>query len=288
LYKEQYMNVLIKVLLIIFITTGYVYAEGMGDIPHVNQKAEDSFKYDYTYANTHRAYAIAPGGAWSWRADAATKEQAQQQALEACEKYSEFPCVLYAVNKEIVFDSQQWFTLWGPYKNRQQAATAETGNKPGQRFPNLVFTDPAGIKKTISDMKGKVVFVHLWGCWCPPCRVEFVTLIDMYRILQDTLGDQVEFVVLQLREPISQARAWAKKNGLDTLPLSDSGVANPEDKFLTTKSGEKIPDRQLAHVFPSSYVIDKHGIVIFSHMGSVEDWSEYVGFFKDAVKNSGK
>lgn len=94
------------------------------------------------------------------------------------------------------------------------------------------------------------------------------------------MGDQVEFVVLQLREPISQAKKWAKTNGLEALPLSDSGVKSSDDKLLTVKGGEKIPDRQLARVFPASYVIDKHGVVVFSHMGSIDDWSEYVGFLK--------
>lgn len=261
---------------------------GTEPVPHVNQKAQESFQFDYTYADMHRAFAIAPGGAWAWNSGSPTVEDATRAALESCGRYTEQKCVIYAVNNEIVFDAQKWSGLWGPYKNKKQASQSETGNKLGQKFPDLIFTDPGGVKKSISDIKGKVAFVHLWGCWCPPCRKEFETLIDMYRIVKDLMGEQVQFVVLQLREPISQAREWAQKNSLTALPLSDSGVENSEDKFLTVKSGEKIPDRQLAHVFPASYVIDKHGIVVFSHMGSIDDWSVYVPFFMDVVKRSGK
>ena len=282
------MKILFRLLLLVFLSIDYLYAAGMDEIPQVSQKAQDSFQFDYAYANSHRAFAIAPGGAWSWQADKPTKDEAKKAALDACAKYTQQKCVLYALDNEIVFNQQEWFSLWGPYKTKKQAEQSAIGNKRGQIFPDLAFTNPQGVKKTISDLKGKLVFVHLWGCWCPPCRVEFVTLIDMYRILQDTLGDQVEFVVLQLREPISQARAWAKKNNLTALPLSDSGVKSVDDKFLTVKGGEKIPDRQLAHVFPASYVVDKHGIVIFSHMGSIDDWSEYISFFKHAVEKSGK
>lgn len=258
------------------------------DIPHVSLKARDSFQFDYLYANEHRAFTIAPGGAWSWTAKKATEEEARKVALDACNSYTEQKCVLYAVNDRVIFDKKLWYTLWGPYKTRADVKASKQGIKVGELFPDVTFTTPKGQKQSISDLKGKVVFAHFWGCWCPPCRREFETLIDMYRILQDTMGDQVAFVVLQLREPIETSRKWAKENNLDTLPLSDSGVKNSEDKFIRIKGGKQIADREIAKYFPSSYVIDKNGYVVFSHMGSIENWPEYVNFFRDAVENSGK
>jgi len=258
------------------------------DIPHVSLKAKDSFQFDYLYATEHRAFTIAPGGAWSWTAKKETEEEAKKVALDACNSYTEQKCVLYAVNDEITFDKDQWFKLWGPYKTRAELKASKQGIKVGEIFPNVTFTNPEGLKQSISDLKGKVVFAHFWGCWCPPCRREFETLIDMYRIIQDTMGEQVAFVVLQLREPIQTARDWAKENNLDALPLSDSGVKNSEDKFIRIKGGKQIADREIAKYFPSSYVIDKNGYVVFSHMGSIENWPEYVNFFRDAVENSGK
>ena len=69
----------------------------MDEIPHVGQKAQDSFQFDYAYANAHRALAIAPGGAWSWQADKQSKDEAKKDALAACSKYSQQKCVLYAL-----------------------------------------------------------------------------------------------------------------------------------------------------------------------------------------------
>ena len=258
------------------------------DIPHVSTKAKDSFQFDYLYAPKHRAFTIAPGGAWSWSAKKESEEEAKKVALDACNSYTDQKWVLFAVNEQITFDKEQWFKLWGPYKTKTELATSKEGIKPGEIFPDVTYTSPKGIRQSISDLKGKVVFIHFWGCWCPPCRREFETLIDMYRILQDTMGDQVAFVVLQLREPIETSRNWAKSNNLDALPLSDSGVKNSEDKFIRVKGGKQIADREIAKFFPSTYVIDKNGYVIFSHMGSVENWPQYVNFFRDAVQNSGK
>ncbi|MDQ1363285.1 MAG: hypothetical protein QG652_1146 [Pseudomonadota bacterium] len=261
---------------------------GIDGIPHAGVKAEESFQFEYLFAPPHRAFAIAPGGAWSWQAGKETTDAAKKSALEACGKYTQQKCVLYAVDNEIVFDAKSWSSLWGPYKTGQQAFKAATGVALGEKFPDIKFTDPAGVGKTLSQLRGKVVFIHFWGCWCASCRYEFVSLIDMYRILRDVMGKDVEFVVLQMREPITQAKAWAKENNLSALPLSDSGVKSSSDTELTLRSGKKIQDRDLAKIFPASYVLDKHGIVIFSHMGSVSDWSEYVPFFRDAVSHSGK
>ena len=268
--------------------TKSLYADEIELIPHVSKKAQDSFVFDYAYADLHRAFAIAPGGAWSWNSGSPSVEGAEKAALESCAKYTEQPCVLYATDNNIVFDRQAWNQLWGPYKTAQQAEKSKTGISVGQKFYDLEFTDSQGVKTSISDKRGKVLFVHFWGCWCPSCQYEFTTLIDMYRIIRDTMEGDVEFVVLQAREPISDARKWAKKNGFDALPLSDSGVKSTDDKEFYLKGGSRIADRKVSKVFPSSYVLDKNGIVVFSHSGSVLNWSEYVPFFRDVVQRSGE
>lgn len=263
-------------------------ASDMELIPQVGTKAQNSFDFDYIYATEHRAFAIAPGGGWAWKASQPSIDAAKSAALNACQEYTQSKCVLYAVNNEVVFDREKWYQLWGPYKNKKEASNAPAGLKVGEKFPDITFTDVHGKKKSFHDLKGKVVFAHFWGCWCPPCRREFVSLIEMYKIIKDTVGDDVEFIVLQLREPIETSKKWAKENNLESLPLSDSGVKSSKDTLLKLKDGSTIEDRQVARVFPSSYVIDKHGIVVFSHMGSISDWSEYVPFFRDAAANSGK
>jgi thiol-disulfide isomerase/thioredoxin len=270
------------------LSSASLYADNFVDIPHVNRKAKNSFQFDYSYADQHRAFAIAPGGGWSWASSKASEDDAKKTALQGCAKYSKQKCVLYAINDEVVFDKKKWPALWSPYKNKKQVKLSKAGVSPGERFPDIEFTDPYGNKKSIADLKGKVVFVHLWGVWCPSCQYEFPSLINLYQILKDVTNDQVEFVVMQAREPIEYSRKWVKSKGFDVLPVSDSGVKNSEDKQFYLKGGNRMDDRKMAKVFPASYVLDKHGAVIFSHMGSISNWSQYIGFFKHAVKNSGK
>lgn len=265
-----------------------LFAVDMESIPHVKEKAIDSFKYDYLYANSHRAFAIAPGGAWSWVADKATEEEAKESAIKTCSSHTQQKCVLFAVNEQIVFDNNNWYKLWGPYKTNQQAKQSASGVSVGKKFPDLKFTDPTGKKKSIHELKGKISFVHFWGSWCPSCRYEFPAIMDMYHIINDIMPGQIEFVILQARETIETSNTWAVKNSNEKLPLSDSGVKNDGDSLLSLKDGTKVKDRQLARIFPASYVLDKNGIVVFSNMGSIENWTEYVRFFKDVADNSEK
>lgn len=266
----------------------FILAIDMSPIPHVSKKANDSFLYDYAYATNHRAFAIASDGAWSWTAKKDTVEQAKVDALAACARYTEQDCMLYAVNNQIVFDVNTWRQSWGPYKNKAQALSSSSGTKLGQKFPDIAYVTPDNQTSSIHQHLGKIVFVHFWGCWCPPCGFEFTALTDLYQIINDLMPGQVEFIILQVREPIEQARAWAADKQFTALPLSDSGVKDSEDEELTLRDGTRVADRTFARAFPASYILDKHGINVFSHMGSIDYWTELLPFFMDVEKRSGK
>lgn len=254
-------------------------------IPHVSKKARASYIL-YQSAGQHKAYAIAPGGAWAWSADAATDARAEQQALERCQSGSRQPCVLYALNDKVVFDRAQWTTLWGPYTDAGAAARADTGTAVGSRFYDLRWTDGGGAKVSLSSLRGKIVFLHFWGSWCPPCLREFPSIKRLQTQLQERFGDELAMVLLQVREPFSQSRQWMEHNGFHGMPLYDSGAGDGASTTLTLSNGRQVEDRTVARVFPSSYVLDRNGLVIFSHYGPITDWDEYLAFFADAVERT--
>jgi thiol-disulfide isomerase/thioredoxin len=254
-------------------------------IPHVGKRARESY-IDFLYADPHKAFAIGPGGAWAWQAGKASPEEAEQAAIEYCERHSQQKCVAYAVNNKLVFDSKQWPTLWGPYLSKSEAAKVHVGNRVGQRFYNLAFKDENGKRKTIADLRGKVVFIHFWGSWCPSCMIEFPSLVRLQKKLNQELGKQVEIVILQAREPFSESVRWAKKNGFENVTLYDSGAKSLSDTAFLLADGSRIEDREVAKTFPTSIVLDKNGIVVFYHRGPVNNWMEYIEFFRDAVRGS--
>ena len=254
-------------------------------IPHVSSKARDSYYQLFLNASQHRAFAIAPGGAWAWVAGKETRQEASEQALQACSRQTEQRCVIYALDNTVSFSRSDWGELWGPYLKAQQAAKADLGLSRGQRFPDLAFKTLDGKAKSLRDLQGKVVMLHFWGSWCPPCLRELPGLEMFHRILRDRLGDGVAMVLLQMREPIEDARAWLQQQGIDGLPLYDSGAKGGDDSQLVTRDGMKVPDRTVAKVFPSTYVLDANGLVLFKHTGPIMDWTEYLPMFEHAVNN---
>ena len=254
-------------------------------IPHIGKRARESY-IDYLYADPHKAFAIGPGGAWAWQAGKASPQEAEQAAIEYCERHSQQKCIAYVVNNKLVFDRQQWSTLWGPYLSKEQAAQASIGSRVGQRFYNLAFKDENGKRKTIADLRGKVVFIHFWGSWCPSCMIEFPSLVRLQKQLNQELGQQVELVILQAREPFSESVRWAKKNGFEDVRLYDSGAESLSDTAFLLADGNRIEDREVAKTFPTSIVLDKNGVVVFYHRGPVNNWMEYIEFFRHAALGS--
>jgi thiol-disulfide isomerase/thioredoxin len=284
LQSPKLLGALFMGLCCLFITT--VSAEpsvsDVDAIPHVGKRARESY-IDYLYADPHKAFAIGPGGAWAWQAGKTSPQEAEQAAIEYCQRYSQQKCVAYAINDKLVFDSQRWPKLWGPYLSKEQAALAPVGNRVGQRFYNLAFKDEKGKRITLGDLRGRAVFVHFWGSWCPSCMIEFPSLVRLQKQINQELGKQVELVILQAREPFSESLRWARKNGFENVTLYDSGVTSLSDTQMQLADGRRVEDRDIAKTFPTSFVLDKNGIVVFYHSGPVNNWLEYIDFFRDAA-----
>lgn len=254
------------------------------DIPHVSKRAKESFSGAYLFAEEYKAFALAPGGAWSWSSEEPTRERAIENALKRCRSFTQQQCVLFAVNDEVVFDREGWQRLWRPYKSARQAAEAPVGSKRGERLYDLMLKKD-GKQVKLSDLRGKVVLLHFWGSWCPPCCRELPSLQTLYNTLLEQ-QIEVEVVLAQVREPYSAALAWLKSKKL-SLPNYDSGASGEMDQYFRLADGSQLEDRQLAKVFPATFVLDRNGVVLFSRMGPINDWTEYLPFLKDAVAHSG-
>lgn len=263
------------------------YSAALNDsaaVPHLDSAGREGYRV-FLQQPGHRAFALAPGGAWSWKAEEPSGEAAGDGAMQACAENTEQVCVLYALDNQVVFDAGNWPKLWGPYKTRAEAASAATGKRRGERFYDLVVRTPAGKPLKLSELRGKVVVLHFWGTWCPPCRNEMPELQKLNRELAKS--SDIQLVLLQMREDIDTARLWVE-NQRFSLPLYDSGVRDAGSDTLSLSTGRQIRDRELARVFPTTYVLDRHGVVVFSHTGPVSGWLQYLPFLRDVAARSGK
>jgi len=252
--------------------------------PHLNPSGQTEFR-EYLESHNHRAFAVAPGGAWGWTAAEASAKAAEDKALAICQGQTSQRCVSYAIDDKTVFDAVAWSRLWGPYANAVQARRATVGREPGQRMADLAFVDAKGTRRSVSSLKGKVVVLHFWGTWCPPCRQEMPELQKLQTAMAGK--SDIVFTVLQAREKFEVSRLWAERQGI-ALPLADSGASGDDDAEFRLAGGGRIRDREIASRFPTTYVLDKRGLIVFSHVGPVHDWPQYEAFLRDVAERSGR
>lgn len=240
---------------------------------------------DYWKADENAAFAIAPDGAWAWVAGQPSIAQAREEAIAACQFHSSLRCIVYAEDRRIVFDRREWISSWGPYASAAQAKNASIGHERGQRMIDLSFVNPGGRQLNVAALKGKVLILHFWGSWCPHCRKEMPEFEKLYKAMANR--SDVVFISLQARENITVSRRWADQHNL-RLPLYDSGCEGENDLQFRTSGNGRIADREVASLFPTTYVVDKRGMIVFSHSGLIMDWLQYRDFIVDVADRSGR
>jgi thiol-disulfide isomerase/thioredoxin len=254
-------------------------------IPHLGAKGLAGYE-DYAASAGHKAFVIAPGGTWAWSAEQPTADMALEAAVDECSGYTEQTCVPYALDETTVFDAKRWAGLWGPYLKAADADKAKIGTRRGERFPDLRLLGKDGKASSLATLRGRVVLLHLWGSWCPSCARELPDLVKLrQRLLVDKLA--VETVLVPVREDVDLARAWLQEQQLD-LPLFDGGASSLGEETLQLADGSTLPDRTLAQVFPSTYVLDRHGVVVFAITGAAQAWEEYLPLLQDVANRSGQ
>ena len=102
----------------------------------------------------------------------------------------------------------------------------------------------------LSQYKGKVVYVDFWASWCGPCAKSFPFLNEMHNQLKD---QGLQIVGVNLDENVDDANAFLAK-----YPASFTVVAD------VSKQCAKDFD---VKAMPSSYIIDRKGIVHHIHLG---------------------
>ena len=116
--------------------------------------------------------------------------------------------------------------------------------------PNIVVQNHEGGSVDLASYRGKVVLVDFWASWCPPCKTSFPALDALYREYA-TKGVEVLAVNLDERRRDADAFLSAHPHRLTVLfdPKGSSPVA------FGVKG------------MPSSFILDRNGIIRFTHMG---------------------
>lgn len=161
-------------------------------------------------------------------------------------------------------------------QNRQGQAGFVSGNgnvstfaaadrKPAPELTGKTLDDKTW---TLSEQKGKVVVLNVWGSWCPPCRKEAPDLVAAAK----ELGASVQFIGLNTRDlDPAPAKKFVQEFGV-TYP----SIYDPNGKALLRFRGQISPK-----AIPTTLVIDKSGKVAGRVVGEVTKQT-LLGMVKDA------
>ncbi len=130
------------------------------------------------------------------------------------------------------------------------AGVAFAGVGKGQRAPEFSLPSLQGSTVALSSMRGKVVLVDFWAQWCEPCKKE---LPQLDKLAKDYAGKGVVIVAVNIDKQRDNAERMVKQLGV-TLPV----LLDPAGSVAGTYDLPKMP---------TSFVIDKKGIVRFVNEG---------------------
>ncbi|SCP99510.1 redoxin domain-containing protein [Anaerobium acetethylicum] len=122
---------------------------------------------------------------------------------------------------------------------------------------DFTLTDQYGNEHTLSDYRGKVVFLNFWATWCPPCKKEMPDIEALYK---EYNFNQDDVVFLGIANPSSQEYPNNQDDGKEAIKsfLDDNGYTFPT---LFDETGEVLENYNIS-AFPTTFMIDKEGNIV--------------------------
>ncbi len=126
----------------------------------------------------------------------------------------------------------------------------------GQPFTDFEMNTPEGEPVKLSDYvgKGKVVLVDFWASWCPPCRREMPSLVELYANYKNK---NFEIVGVSLDR---DAESW--KKGIQDLNITWPQMS--DIKFWDCEGAKLYAVSSIPH----TVLIDGDGIIIARNLHS--------------------
>jgi peroxiredoxin len=125
----------------------------------------------------------------------------------------------------------------------------------GQQAPDFSIKDQSGNLVKLSDHRGKVVFLNIWGTWCLPCIEEMPAMETLNRKFKDR---KFQMMAVSIDNDWEIVNDFYKKYNL-TLPA-----------FLDP--GHQIAELYKVYKYPETFLIDASGNVV-KHTWQ-ENWAD--------------
>lgn len=118
---------------------------------------------------------------------------------------------------------------------------------------NMTFIDEKGQIVSLTDLKGKVIFINFWATWCKPCVDEMPTI----QILKEKFNnnDDIVFIMLNIEADFEKSVNFMKSKNFD-LPVYAAASA--------------IPPIYFQNAVPTTLIFDKEGNLAARLQGALD------------------
>jgi peroxiredoxin len=139
----------------------------------------------------------------------------------------------------------------------RQAPLSEASGRAsiGAPAPDFTLKSVDGKDVRLSDYRGKVVLLNFWATWCPPCRSEMPSIESLSKKMKGH-----DFVILAV-----------SIDGFETSQLNNIVSPNRYTFTILHDPEQKVADVYLISGIPTTYIIDKSGVIVDKSVGA-EYW----------------
>jgi len=159
-----------------------------------------------------------------------------------------------------------WDNLSSDARSGDQAFQIATSGAPAPPFQQPLAD---GGSLSLSQLQGQVVFLNFWATWCPPCREEMPSMLQLGRELEQKYPGRFRMVAVSVDDGWDVVKGYfgGKVPPGVTVALDDEQVVT---KAYYCAARGQCPD---GFKFPETYVIDKAG-KIAGYMVGPRSWGD--------------
>ncbi|MEM6841560.1 MAG: TlpA disulfide reductase family protein [Bacteroidota bacterium] len=123
---------------------------------------------------------------------------------------------------------------------------------PGQPAPEITGTTPEGERLSLSNLRGKVIYVDIWATWCGPCIEEFPHSRELAE--EFSSNDEVVFLYVSVDREENDKK-WKKM-------VTDNNLMGVNIRETPKSEESSIWKTYLIHGVPRYMLIDQHGKIV--------------------------
>ncbi len=141
------------------------------------------------------------------------------------------------------------------------SSDSDSNSEPLKMASDFTLTDLNGKQVTLSELKGKNVFLNFFATWCAPCKKE---LPEIQKIEKEYKDKDLVVYLIDLGEDHDTVKNFMEKNNYTFNVLMDTN-SDAGNLYRTTE-------------IPTSLFINKEGKIVQRHAGimTYEVVKEYV------------